>query len=203
LIRQRWLAHAKKACRALRADTSHSYKRINRVANLRDSHAVKERSLTVELREPSMGKASSGDVTSLLRRWRDGDEGAQAEVYSVLYDELRRQAWRGARVHRATLQTTALVHEVFQRLAAAECPIGRSVRIFGGMGRAQCGGKIDPHERVNVEAWRRSSTPSGRYVEVTGAVESTGRSLARRSAPGANTADHRSADGDAALRRVD
>jgi len=71
-----------------------------------------------------MGKASSGDVTVLLRRWREGDEGAQAEVYSVLYDELRRQAHACMRRESAehTLQTTALVHEVFLRLAAAECP---------------------------------------------------------------------------------
>jgi RNA polymerase sigma factor (TIGR02999 family) len=71
-----------------------------------------------------MGKASDDDVTALLRRWREGDDDAQAEVYSVLYDELRRQA-RACMRHESsdhTLQTTALVHEVFLRLAAAQCP---------------------------------------------------------------------------------
>jgi RNA polymerase sigma factor (TIGR02999 family) len=71
-----------------------------------------------------MGPATGGDVTVLLRRWREGDVNAQAEVYSVLYEELRRQARvcmrRESTGH--TLQTTALVHEVFLRLASAECP---------------------------------------------------------------------------------
>ena len=71
-----------------------------------------------------MGYAMGGDVTGLLRRWRDGDKNAEAEVYSVLYDELRRQA-RACMRRESTahaLQTTALVHEVFLRLASAECP---------------------------------------------------------------------------------
>lgn len=71
-----------------------------------------------------MSDASSRDVTALLRRWREGNEDAQAEVYSVLYDELRRQARACMRREPEghTLQTTALVHEAFLRLAGAECP---------------------------------------------------------------------------------
>jgi len=38
-----------------------------------------------------MSDAPAVDVTVLLRRWRDGDEDAQAQVYSVLYEELWRQ----------------------------------------------------------------------------------------------------------------
>jgi RNA polymerase sigma factor (TIGR02999 family) len=65
-----------------------------------------------------------GDVTTLLKRWREGDANAQGEVYSVLYDELRRQARACMRRESGalTLETTALVHEVFVRLAAADCP---------------------------------------------------------------------------------
>jgi RNA polymerase sigma factor (TIGR02999 family) len=71
-----------------------------------------------------MGKAFGDDVTALLRRWREGNEDAQAEVFSVLYDELRRQARACMRRESTghTLQTTALVHEVFLRLASAQCP---------------------------------------------------------------------------------
>ena len=60
----------------------------------------------------------------MLRRWREGSQDAQAEVYSVLYDELRRQARACMRGEPEghTLQTTALVHEAFLRLASAECP---------------------------------------------------------------------------------
>jgi RNA polymerase sigma-70 factor, ECF subfamily len=71
-----------------------------------------------------MSRKSTEDVTALLRRWRAGDEHAQAEIYAVLYDELRKQAHacmrRESTAH--TLQTTALVHEVFLRLASAQCP---------------------------------------------------------------------------------
>jgi len=71
-----------------------------------------------------MGKMSGDDVTALLRRWRAGDDLAHAEIYSVLYHELRRQARACMRRESAdhTLQTTALVHEVFLRLASAQCP---------------------------------------------------------------------------------
>jgi RNA polymerase sigma-70 factor (ECF subfamily) len=71
-----------------------------------------------------MSDVPSRDVTALLRRWREGDPDAQAEVYSVLYEELRRQA-RGCMRREPdghTLQTTALVHEAFLRIAGAECP---------------------------------------------------------------------------------
>lgn len=64
---------------------------------------------------------STGDVTALLRAWHAGDEEAYRQVSSILYDELRRQAAhyvRGARPGE-TLQRTALVHEVFMRLAGA------------------------------------------------------------------------------------
>jgi len=62
-----------------------------------------------------------GDITALLRAWHLGDEDAYREVTEILYDELRRQAERRLRGARPgdTLQTTALVHETFMRLAGA------------------------------------------------------------------------------------
>jgi RNA polymerase sigma factor (TIGR02999 family) len=62
-----------------------------------------------------------GDVTALLRAWRAGDEDAYGRVSSILYDELRRRAAHCMRGERpgAVLQTTALVHEAFLRLAPA------------------------------------------------------------------------------------
>jgi RNA polymerase sigma factor (TIGR02999 family) len=58
------------------------------------------------------------DLTQLLRRWKGGEPEALAELFPLVYDELRRLA-RGAlsrerRDH--TLQPTALVHEAFVRL---------------------------------------------------------------------------------------
>jgi len=61
------------------------------------------------------------DVTALLRAWHDGDEDAYRQVSSILYGALRRHATQAMRRARAgeVLQTTALVHEAFMRLASA------------------------------------------------------------------------------------
>ena len=65
--------------------------------------------------------SDDGDVTALLRAWHAGDEDAYRQVSSILYSELRRQAAHCMRRRRPgdTLQTTALVHETFMRLAGA------------------------------------------------------------------------------------
>lgn len=61
----------------------------------------------------------SGDsVTRLLHRWRDGDGAALDRLLPLVYADLRRIAARqlhGLDGH-ATLQTTALVHDVLLRL---------------------------------------------------------------------------------------
>lgn len=68
-----------------------------------------------------MRPTTSGEVTALLRAWHAGDEDAYRQLSSMLYNELRREAARRLRGPRPgdTLQTTALVHETFVRLAAA------------------------------------------------------------------------------------
>jgi len=65
--------------------------------------------------------APQDDVTALLRAWHEGDEDAYRQVSSILYGELRRHASQCMRRTRAgeVLQTTALVHEAFMRLASA------------------------------------------------------------------------------------
>lgn len=57
-------------------------------------------------------------VTSLLQAWSQGDEDALQQLIPVVYDELRRVARRYMAGERAshTLQTTALIHEVYVRL---------------------------------------------------------------------------------------
>lgn len=59
-----------------------------------------------------------GDVTLLLHRWNNGDEGALKELLGVVHDELRRLAGSLLRRERAdhTLQPTELVHEAYLRL---------------------------------------------------------------------------------------
>jgi RNA polymerase sigma factor (TIGR02999 family) len=63
----------------------------------------------------------TGEVTALLRAWHAGDEDAYRQLSSILYRELQREAARRLRGAQGNaLQTTALVHETFIRLATAQ-----------------------------------------------------------------------------------
>lgn len=62
--------------------------------------------------------SSDETVTRLLHQWADGDAPAGARLFTVVYEELRAVA-RGQRrrwIGDETLDTTALVHEVYLRL---------------------------------------------------------------------------------------
>jgi RNA polymerase sigma factor (TIGR02999 family) len=61
---------------------------------------------------------SGGGASSILRRWNDGHADAFDQLVPVVYKELRRLAHYHLRRERDghTLQTTALVHEVYLRL---------------------------------------------------------------------------------------
>lgn len=63
-------------------------------------------------------------VTSLLRQWSGGDPCARDELVPLVYQELRRLAHYHLRRERSahTLQTTALVHEVYLRLCSQDDP---------------------------------------------------------------------------------
>jgi RNA polymerase sigma factor (TIGR02999 family) len=65
-----------------------------------------------------MDQDSDGSVTRLLHQWRDGDRAALDRLLPLVYADLRRIAARQLRGHdgHATLQTTALVHDVLLRL---------------------------------------------------------------------------------------
>ena len=65
-----------------------------------------------------MAKPFSGDITQLLLEWRQGNQEALDELMPVVYEELRRQA-HGYLQHEQkarSLQTTALINEVYLRL---------------------------------------------------------------------------------------
>ena len=59
-----------------------------------------------------------GDVSKLLRAWRDGDQSALQKLTPIVYSELHRLARRYMRAERVghSLQTTALVNEAYMRL---------------------------------------------------------------------------------------
>ena len=64
----------------------------------------------------------SVDITGLLKAWSQGDEGALERLMPIVYAQLRAQARRYMRHERSdiTLQSTALVHEVYLRLTKAQ-----------------------------------------------------------------------------------
>lgn len=66
--------------------------------------------------------SSDNQVTELLRRWSGGDTAARDALIPVVYDELRRLARHFLASQRSahTLQSTALVHEAYLRLAGRE-----------------------------------------------------------------------------------
>jgi RNA polymerase sigma-70 factor (ECF subfamily) len=61
---------------------------------------------------------NSGDVSSLLRAWSGGDQGALEKLTPIVYAELHRLARRYMRAERPghSLQPTALVNEAYTRL---------------------------------------------------------------------------------------
>ena len=65
-----------------------------------------------------MALAASTEVTGLLKAWSDGDQAALDRLSAKVYQELHRIARRYMKNERAgnTLQTTALVNEVYLRL---------------------------------------------------------------------------------------
>lgn len=72
--------------------------------------------------EGHMPESESGQVTELLRHWKRGDERALDTLLPLLYQELRRLAHYHLQSERPdhTLQTTALVHEAYLRMAGSQ-----------------------------------------------------------------------------------
>lgn len=64
----------------------------------------------------------SGDITVLARRWSDGDEDAFERLVELVYHDLRRIAHSHVRKTGGgeTVNTTALVHEAYLKIAGAE-----------------------------------------------------------------------------------
>src|ERR1700691_3409007 len=64
----------------------------------------------------------SGQVSELLRHWVQGDQKALRALIPVVYKELRRLAHYHLKSERAdhTLQSTALIHEVYLRMLGGQ-----------------------------------------------------------------------------------
>jgi DNA-directed RNA polymerase specialized sigma24 family protein len=83
---------------------------------------------------------SSNPVTALLIRWREGDRQALDALMPLVYSELRRLAQYYLQRERAdhTLQSTALVHEAYLRLAGNDPPQWQNRAHFWDC-RSSCG----------------------------------------------------------------
>ncbi len=71
-----------------------------------------------------MPEIERAEISQLLASWGEGEQGALRKLVPLIYDELRkvaRQQLRKAPPAR-TLQTTALVHEVYLRLEDRQAP---------------------------------------------------------------------------------
>jgi len=72
-----------------------------------------------------MAQSSTQSVSSLLFKWREGDEEALHDLLPLVYDELWRLAHHYLQRQRPdhTLQSTALVHEAYRaRLLRVSAP---------------------------------------------------------------------------------
>jgi RNA polymerase sigma-70 factor, ECF subfamily len=69
-------------------------------------------------------EATPPEVTVLLKAWRAGSQDALERLMPIVYEQLRGIAHRYMRLERQghTLGTTALVHEAYLRLIAADIP---------------------------------------------------------------------------------
>ena len=82
-----------------------------------------------------MQNEPSTPVTELLVRWRAGDREALEALMPLVYDELRRLAHHYLSHERSdhTLQSTALVHEAYLRLAGQNPPQWQNRAHFFGI----------------------------------------------------------------------
>src|SRR6476469_863918 len=119
-----------KRCSSPRCDGSHSADCIiviSGVNAVESSHVERPayllKRVTPSRFSPTMdGEPNSSELTQLLRRWRDGDRDALDDLLPQVYERLRRMAHARMRAERPdhTLDTSALVHEAYLRVAGAD-----------------------------------------------------------------------------------
>jgi len=78
---------------------------------------------------------SNTDITRLLHAAREGDDAALKALFPLVYEELRRRAaaQRAAAGGHATMNTTAIVHEAYLKLAGQSSPAYQDRAHFFGV----------------------------------------------------------------------
>ncbi len=105
------------------------------------------------------GGAGAEDTRSLLEGMRRGDAAARGELWRRLYGELRRLAAGHLRRRPGTLEPTALVHEVYLRLAGRQLAGEDRGQFFALASLAMRSVLVDA-------ARRRAVRPSGHLVSL-------------------------------------
>ncbi len=102
----------------------------------------------------------ASDVTTLLHLARDGDPSALDRLLPVVYADLLARRQRGRRGAAETVNTTALVHEAYERLARNErLALADRVHFFRVAGRAMRAVLVDYARAQNAEKRGGRSRP--------------------------------------------
>lgn len=122
---------------------------------------------------------SAGDITRLVERWSNGDDAAFSRLIELVYGDLRQIAHRHLRLDRDehTINTTALVHEAYLRLAQHQHGVWRSrAQFFAFASRAM------RHILIDYARRRRAAKRGGTRLQVplhenTASIESEAAEL--------------------------
>jgi RNA polymerase sigma-70 factor (ECF subfamily) len=119
----------------------------------------------------------SGDVTQLLEQWRDGRAEALDELIPYIYGELHQLARSALSQERTghTLQPTALVNEVYLRLAGSRIPDLPSRRQFYGVAARLMRQILVDHARRHLSEKRGEGT---RHIALDAALTYSSSSAA-------------------------
>jgi RNA polymerase sigma factor (TIGR02999 family) len=107
--------------------------------------------------------ASGGEITQLVEAWSAGDEAAFDRLIELVYDDLHQIAHRHLRLDRPdhTINTTALVHEAYLRLAQHSDGVWRSrAQFFAFASRAM------RHILIDYARQRRAAKRGGTRIQV-------------------------------------
>jgi RNA polymerase sigma factor (TIGR02999 family) len=115
-----------------------------------------------------MESTSRAHVTELLQAWNQGDRTAEQKLWPIVYAELKHMAQRKMKLERDshTLQTDALVHEVYLRLVDWKTAHWESRAHFFGMCARMMRQILVDHARARHNQKRGGDAPKISLDEV-------------------------------------